>query len=245
MTLRFLTHDGGSTIRCRLTALVLGLAIACACTPAAAQRGAPSRDVAGVFDYYTLVLSWSPTYCEESGDKRRDPQCRPRRERPFAFVLHGLWPQYERGYPNFCRTKERPFVSKRIINAMLGVMPARGLIIHQYKKHGTCSGLKPSRYFGAAKKLYEFVKIPERFQNAREPQTVSVREVKQAFMEANPALKSDMIAVSCRRGRGNQLREVRICFTPKGRLRPCGSNERQRRMCRADKLYVPPVRYRR
>ncbi|MEO0730793.1 MAG: ribonuclease T, partial [Pseudomonadota bacterium] len=161
------------------------------------------------------------------------------------FVLHGLWPQYERGYPNFCRTKERPYVSDRIIDAMLGIMPARGLVIHQYKKHGTCSGLKPSRYFGAAKKLFEFVKIPERFKNARDPQTVTVRDVKQAFIKANPALKPDMIAVSCRRGRGNQLREVRVCFTPKGRLRACGSNERQRRMCRADKLYVPPVRYRR
>lgn len=209
--------------------------------PAHAQRGA--RDVAGAFDYYALVLSWSPTYCAEAGDRRRDPQCRPRRDRPFAFVLHGLWPQYERGFPNFCRTRGRPFVSDRIIDAMIDIMPARGLIIHQYKKHGVCSGLKPSRYYGAARKLYEFIRIPERFQAPQKEQFVTVREVKRAFAEANPGIKPDMIGVSCRRGRGNQLREVRICFTPKGRLRSCGSNERQSRLCRAKQLFVPPVRY--
>lgn len=234
----------GPEWRARLACLSFALGLlAASLTPASARS--PNRDVAGVFDYYALVLSWSPTYCEEAGDDRRDPQCRPRRERPFAFVLHGLWPQYEKGYPNFCRTRQRPYVSDGIIRAMLPIMPARGLIIHQYKKHGVCSGLKPSRYFGAAKKLYEFIKIPERYGNAREPQTVTVQELKQDFVAANRGLKPDMIGVSCRRGRGNQLREIRICFTPKGRLRSCGQNERQRRLCRAKKMYVPPVRYRR
>jgi len=224
-------------------AWVIALVVAgLAASHAQAQR-APARDQAGVFDYYALVLSWSPTYCEEEGDNRRDPQCRPRRDRPFAFVLHGLWPQYERGFPNNCRTRSRPYVSDRIIDAMLDIMPAKRLIIHQYKKHGTCSGLKPSRYFGAARKLYEFVKIPERFQNPRKAQFVTVDEVKKAFAAANPGIRPDMVGVSCRRRPGNQLREVRVCFTPKGRLRPCGRNERQSRLCRADKLYVPPVRY--
>jgi ribonuclease T2 len=233
--------DTSTTLRLSalvLTALALSLL---ALTPASAQRG--DRDQAGVFDYYALVLSWSPTYCAEAGDDRRDPQCRPRRERPFAFVLHGLWPQYERGFPNFCRTRNRPFVPNGIINAMIDVMPARGLIIHQYKKHGVCSGLQPSRYFGAARKLYEFIKIPERFQQPLKEQFVTVDDVKREFAAANPGLKPDMIGVSCRRGRGNQLREVRICFTPKGRLRACGSNERQSRLCRASRMFVPPVRY--
>lgn len=232
-----------------LRAIALAVVIfAGAVSPASAQRGGDGkRDVAGVFDYYALVLSWSPTYCAEEGDSRRDPQCnrgrRPGRDRPYAFVLHGLWPQYERGYPNFCRTRQRPFVSERIIDAMLPIMPARGLIIHQYKKHGTCSGLKPSRYFGAAKKLYEFIRIPERFQSPDREQVVSVEDVKEAFIAANPGLKPDMIGVTCRtRGRA-RLREVRICFTPQGKLRGCGANERQRRLCRAQDLRVPPVRY--
>ena len=31
-------------------------------------------------------------------------QCAPGRR--FAFVVHGLWPQYTKGWPEFCRTRE-------------------------------------------------------------------------------------------------------------------------------------------
>ena len=31
---------------------------------------------------------------------RADPQCS---GRPFAFVVHGLWPQYEKGFPSYCQ----------------------------------------------------------------------------------------------------------------------------------------------
>ncbi|MGB6347137.1 MAG: ribonuclease T, partial [Methyloceanibacter sp.] len=40
------------------------------------------------FDYYALVLGWSPSYCAAEGKQRRDRQC----ETPHGFVLHGLWP---------------------------------------------------------------------------------------------------------------------------------------------------------
>src|SRR5262245_33662096 len=71
-----------------LAAAVMGSA-------ALAQRGEP-----GAFDYYVLALSWSPTYCADGGEERNDPQCTlGQKGRPYAFVLHGLWPQYERGWP--------------------------------------------------------------------------------------------------------------------------------------------------
>ena len=38
------------------------------------------RNVPGQFDYYALVLSWSPSYCAENGD-RNEQQC-DRREEP-------------------------------------------------------------------------------------------------------------------------------------------------------------------
>jgi ribonuclease T2 len=50
-----------------------------------------------------------------------------------------------------------------------------------------------------------------------------------------------MIAVQCG-GSGNRLREVRICFSKSGTFRACGPNENQRRLCSADRMYVPPVR---
>src|SRR5262245_40576168 len=70
---------------------------------ASAQRPSYERQgyQAGVFDYYLLALSWSPTYCAGLDDGRYDPQCHGRERRPYAFVLHGLWPQFENRWPEF------------------------------------------------------------------------------------------------------------------------------------------------
>jgi ribonuclease T2 len=75
-------------------AALLGLA------PAASAQDRP-----GNFSFYVLALSWSPSWCEtaEAADESR--QCRPGSR--HGFVVHGLWPQYERGYPEFCGG-ERP-----------------------------------------------------------------------------------------------------------------------------------------
>ncbi|MFM1815969.1 MAG: hypothetical protein RLZ98_2664 [Pseudomonadota bacterium] len=210
---------------------------------AEAQRGpyerGQSRDIAGRFDYYSLVLSWSPTYCAGEA-KSGDPQCR-RQGRPYAFVLHGLWPQYERGYPERCQTRERPFVPNHIIDSMLDIMPSRKLVIHEYRKHGTCSGLTPKQYYDLSRRLYQKITIPKQFANPQQPMQVSPGEVVGAFLTANPNLRPDMLAISCR-GSGNRMREVRICFSRQGEFRRCGSNENQRRLCTAPRMYVPPVR---
>ena len=59
----------------------------------------------GEFDYYALALSWSPSYCATNGG--RDPnQCGSGRR--LGFVLHGLWPQYEKGYPQSCSREPLP-----------------------------------------------------------------------------------------------------------------------------------------
>jgi ribonuclease T2 len=127
---------------------------------------------------------------------------------------------------------------------MLDIMPARQLIIHEYKKHGTCSGLDPEGYFGLARKLYNSVKIPARFQNPTDMQTVSPDDVLADFLNSNPDLKSNMIAVSCDRGGDSQLKEVHICISREGQPAPCGRNEVQRKMCDAQSMSVPPVRTR-
>lgn len=199
------------------------------------------RNVAGQFDYYALVLSWSPTHCANNNDRRDALQCNRRDGRRYNFVLHGLWPQYERGFPNDCPTRFRPFVPDRVIDKMLDIMPAKGLIIHEYKKHGTCSGLEPDGYFDLARQLYNRIRIPERYVNPFDVQFVAPEQLMREMIAANPGLRPDMMAISCG-GPGNRLKEVRICFTKSGQLRPCGRNENQRRMCSARQMYVPPVR---
>src|SRR5208337_2815550 len=73
------------------------------------------QNEAGQFDFYVLALSWSPSFCEASAERgsnqatsnqtasnqtTQDQQCG---ERRYSFVVHGLWPQYEKGFPEFCQ----------------------------------------------------------------------------------------------------------------------------------------------
>ncbi|NUR13135.1 MAG: ribonuclease T, partial [Bradyrhizobium sp.] len=56
------------------------------------------QNAPGEFDFYVLSLSWSPSFCEEAAERggRSQIQCS---GRPYAFVVHGLWPQDENGFP--------------------------------------------------------------------------------------------------------------------------------------------------
>ena len=197
--------------------------------------------VAGQFDYYLLVLSWSPTHCMAATPGRDDMQCARRDGRRFGFILHGLWPQYERGYPTRCRTAWKPFGPEPVIASMRDVTPGRGLVIHEYREHGTCSGLRPAAYFALARQLYNRIHIPKRYENPFDVQFIGPREVLADFLSANPGLKPDMIAVMCG-GSGNRLREVRICMSKDGRPRRCGDAVGSHAACRAGKMHVPPVR---
>lgn len=233
-----------------LAAVLLGLGLAA--QELAAQRGPgpggqapyasqqPPRNVAGKFDYYSLVLSWSPTFCAGLRSSNYEPQCHSRDKR-YAFVLHGLWPQYERGWPQDCPVRGRPFVPNSVIDGMLDIMPSKRLVIHEYRKHGTCSGLSPADYYKVSRRLFQTIKVPPRYEGPNQAFTVSPSEVVGDFLSVNPGLKADNMAVVCG-GPGNRLRELRFCFSREGVLRSCGVNEDARRLCRASKMFVPPVR---
>jgi ribonuclease T2 len=200
--------------------------------PAAAQDR--RQNTPGQFDYFVLALSWSPSFCEQSGDRpSARMQCS---ARPFSFVVHGLWPQYERGFPEFCQNPP-PFVDNRIINAMLDLMPARPLVIHEWKKHGVCTGQSASAYFETVRRARAVVKIPEEYLEPTAAKTVSPDEVEEAFVKANPGMSRAGVAVICG---SRHLNEVRVCMTRDLELRECP--EVDRRACRRDKLYMPPVR---
>lgn len=206
------------------------------------KKSAAGAQKAGDFDYYALVMSWSPTHCATPEGARDRMQCNRRDGRRYAFILHGLWPQYHKGYPEKCRTAGRLWVPEPVMQNMLDIMPSRGLIKHEYVKHGTCSGLSAKAYYELSRKLFQSVSIPSRFKNPLETQFISPADLVDSFVAVNPQLKRNMLAVSCRRGPGKRLREIRVCFTRDGQPRACGKNENQRRLCRADRMHVPPVR---
>ena len=192
----------------------------------------------GEFDFYVLALSWSPSFCE-AGDERNassrrpDPQCG---DRPYSFVVHGFWPQYERGFPEFCEVPA-PRLDRNIIASMLDLMPAPRLIYREWDRHGTCSGLPARAYFDLVRKARAVVKIPDEFLDLKAPLTVAPDAVEEAFVAANPGLGRGAIAVGCD---SRRLREVRICMTKDLRFRDC--DEIDRRACRREQLVMPPVR---
>jgi ribonuclease T2 len=195
------------------------------------------QNTPGEFDYYVLSLSWSPSFCEAGAERGSAPapnqQCS---GRPYAFVVHGLWPQYERGFPEYCQVPA-PRLERNIVAAMLDLMPAARLIYHEWDRHGTCSGLAPRAYFDMVRKARAVVKIPGEYLDVKAPFTVAPDEVEEAFLKANPGLTRSAIAVGCDNRR---LREVRICMTKELRFHDC--DEVDQRACRREQLVVPPVR---
>ncbi|HVV41816.1 MAG TPA: ribonuclease T2 [Nitrobacter sp.] len=211
-------------------------AIASVAAPAAAQDG--GSNAPGAFDFYVLSLSWSPSFCAQAAERgntsrSQQAQCG---GRPFSFVVHGLWPQYEHGYPDYCQ-RPSPRLDHRIMTSMLDLMPAPGLIYSEWDKHGTCSGLGPRGYFDEVRKARAAVKIPDEFRNLSSPKTISPDAVEDAFIKVNPGLSHASIAVMCNRSR---LSEVRVCMSKDLQFRAC--DEVDRRSCRRSQVTMPPVR---
>ena len=186
------------------------------------------------FDFYVLSLSWSPSYCEAEGDNANPQQCDA--GRPYAFVVHGLWPQFERGFPADCAATDRE-VASETLRSLYDIMPSAGLIRHQWRKHGACSGLPQSDYFKVVRQARERVVVPEQFRRLEDYRTLRPGEAEQAFLQANPGLKAEGVAVTCDH---RYLREVRICMTKELGFRDCP--EIDRRACSIDKVVMPPMR---
>ena len=191
------------------------------------------QNTPGAFDFYVLSLSWSPSFCDAAGERAPRQQCG---ERPYSFVVHGLWPQYEKGFPEFWQVPA-PRLDRNIVSSMLDLMPAPRLVFHEWDRHGTCSGLSPRAYFEAIRKTRAVVKIPPEYIDVSTALTVTPDEVEEAFVKANPGLTREAVSVNCDNRR---LREVRLCLSKDFRFRDCA--EVDRRACRREQLIMPPVR---
>ncbi|SEB95834.1 ribonuclease T2 [Nitratireductor aquibiodomus] len=215
----------------RLSAALLACLVTFPAPAIAGERGAP----AGEFDFYVLSLSWSPSYCAAEGAEANRQQCG--RERPYAFVVHGLWPQYEKSYPEYCRSKRPQRVPNALVDQYRDIMPSAGLMGHQWRKHGMCTGFAQENYFALSRKARERVETPPEFRRLAKPEMVSPKRVEEAFLEANPGLKKDAIAVTCD---NRYLREVRICMTRDLEFRSCEAVDRKD--CRRERVLMPPAR---
>lgn len=204
--------------------------------PALAQDLRQNR--AGQFDFHVLALSWSPSFCEMAEERKAGAapaeQCGA--ERSYSFVVHGLWPQYEKGFPEYCQVPA-PRLDRAIVSSMIDLMPSTRLIFHEWDRHGTCSGLAPRAYFDQVRKARAVVKIPPQYLDPTSAREVTPDEIEQAFMAANPGLTAGAVSVTCDSKRVN---EVRICLNRDLQFRDCA--ELERRSCQRPKLVMPVVR---
>ncbi|WP_438749233.1 ribonuclease T2 family protein [Pararhizobium sp. O133] len=184
------------------------------------------------FDFYVLSLSWSPTWCLENDPKGRSQQCAA--ENSHGFIVHGLWPQNERGYPEFCRTREPDRVPEALGRGLFDIMPSMGLIGHQWRKHGSCSGLSQKDYFAVLRAARERIDIPASLQTVQQQQRTTPADIETRLTTANRGLQTNAIAVECAGGR---VEEVRICFNKDLTFRACG--EIDRGGCKMKNLSLP------
>jgi ribonuclease T2 len=213
----------------RVLATAIAFMLLAGISDAIAQRrqGEP-----GKFDYYVLSLSWSPSFCETAHGGSARQQCG---ARPYSFVVHGLWPQFERGFPESCQVPA-PRLDHRIMSGMLDLMPAPGLVYHEWDAHGTCSGLDQRDYFDLVRKARAAVTIPPQFTNPQTTLEVTGDQVIDAFVKANKGLSPAGVTIDCDRSR---LREVRVCLSKDLKFRDCGAS--RARGCTGT-VRMPPVR---
>ena len=222
----------GSVGRVAFAALAVWLTVAVGDIAAQDRR----QNEPGQFDFYVLALSWSPSFCEASGERGTPPQqqCG---ARPYSFVVHGLWPQYENGFPEFCQ-QPAPRLNRNIVSSMLDLMPAPRLIFNEWDRHGTCSGLSPNAYFETVRKARALVKIPDDYLAPAQEITAAPAEVADAFVKANAGLTRASVAVSCD---AKRLTEVRICIGKDLKFHDCGEVEQH--TCRRAQIVMPPPQH--
>jgi ribonuclease T2 len=200
----------------------------------ATRPAGPASVAPGNFDFYVLALSWSPSFCAGRGSARDSTQCDTGRR--LGFVVHGLWPQFERGFPQDCDGERNP--SRLALEAARGLYPDEGLARYEWRKHGTCTGRAPSEFFADVRRARDLVTVPPVLVAPDQPQRLAPTDIQRAFYAANPRLRPGMMAIGCAAG---ALQEVRVCISKDLRdFRPCP--EVVRSSCRAGAIQIPPVR---
>lgn len=192
--------------------VVVALLLAAAPLAQAKKKHAPPPPQAGQFDYYVLSLSWAPEYCKTHASDQAECGA----DRP-GFVLHGLWPQYASGgYPASCSNVALDGAG---MDAGKAAFPSEKLVVHEWQKHGTCSGLQPKDYFEAADAAHKAVAVPSLLQPGNNRRTLALANVTQSLLDANPSVTRKGLALVCS---GSELSEVRVCMDKDLKPMACG-----------------------
>jgi|HubBroStandDraft_1064217.scaffolds.fasta_scaffold61572_2 ribonuclease T2 len=175
------------------------------------------------FDYYLLNLSWSPEFCYSH---RNAPEC----GRGATFVLHGLWPQNsDGGYPQNCSDAPGPANPSQYSD----IYPDAGLLEHEWRTHGSCSGLSPDAFFTTARAALQLFTVPPRLAQLTTQISLPPDEILSLVTQSNPSIGAGSLVLSCG---NNYLTAVEVCLDKQ--LHPIGCGPV--RSCRARTVRIPP-----
>ena len=174
------------------------------------------------FDFYLLNLSWSPEYCHSHPSAA---ECAAH----AAFVLHGLWPENNNGsYPENCSSAPGPPDPSQYKD----IFPEPALLQHEWRTHGTCSGLGPDAFFQAARSAFHAVIIPPTLSTLTSQTSLPPDQIIGLFTASNPSIPRSSFAVSCGH---NYLTAVEACLDKNLHPIPCTAV----RSCRANTVRIP------
>lgn len=193
--------------------------------PVVQQKSLPTEHVSPSqpFDYYLLNLSWSPEFCTTHPSAVECPQ-------HLGFILHGLWPQENSGkYLENCSAAPGPTNPSTYTD----LCPDPGLLQHEWKTHGTCSGLGPDAYFTLARTVVHSVRIPATLVQLHQQISLPPGKIIALFQKANPNFPATSLTISCG---NNHLTAVEVCMNKSGQVVACGPI----RSCRANTIRITP-----
>jgi ribonuclease T2 len=195
--------------------------------PTAQSTRSPPRQ-AGSFDFYLLDVTHEAAWCEDGNERRG--QCR-QLDRSLAnkrpLVLHGLWPENVRpgAYPSECGSAA-PVLSGDLRQRLDRVMPGtmEHLNEHEWRKHGSCTGLDAETYFSEAirwtERLAKALNGPVR---AAAGDRTSAATLRAGIAVSDPALADSVVfmcknlaSVNPQHRRRPYLVSVRVCIDNDG-----------------------------
>ena len=212
---------------------VAAMLMGCLAGPAMADGFGKPAPKPGSFDYLALSLSWSPSYCATSTGQHDREQCGgPTR---YGFIAHGLWPVFPKGAGSAAHGcgGDTAGLTDKSVEKVQGIMPSHKLLNHEWEKHGTCMGGDAASYFGKVRTAWDKLKMPPKFKPTGGDGKASADQIKRAFVDANPGLSAENLAVICQHPRGKGagekplvLKEVRVCLDKGLGFKVCGAQIR-------------------
>ena len=127
---------------------------------------------------------------------------------PLPSSCTGCGRNTRRAFRHIARCRRRNSTAAQVAGA-LEMMPSPILVMHEWDRHGTCSGLSSAAYFETMRKARAAVKIPPEYLDLASPISVTPDDVAEAFVKINPGLTRADMAVACDKTR---LTEVRLCI---------------------------------